>query len=161
MVNTMEDAIHDKLFKLLSRGIKEEADVVYMLVEIRKLYERRNAKLPPYLALFCDWAVHARLDRPKWAALATTLKDRLIPSEEFRNGLASALKAVDLPEPDNWPTVLQKLAAVLEDCPLEFSEVGPKIKLTVAPYDGEGWAVTSRLSQEPPRKPGFPAQPMR
>lgn len=157
----MEDAIREKLFKLLSRGIKEESDVVYMLVEIRKLYERRNAKLPPYLALFCDWAVHAKLERPKWATLATTLKDRLIPSEEFRNGLASALKAVDLPEPDNWPTVLQKLAAVLEDCPLEFREVGPEIRLMVAPNGGGGWAVTFRLSQEPPHEPGLPAQPMR
>ncbi len=148
----MEDAIVAKLSALLSQGITTEAELVYLLVEVRKLYERRNAELPPCLKLFCDWVVHAKLDNPKWAKQATDLKDKLIASEEFRRGLTSVLKRERLPEPDDWPGVLQLLAAVLKDCPLEFHELGPRIKGTVAPDQGDYWAVRFQLAKEPRRR---------
>lgn len=157
----MEEAIVGKLRALLRGGINTEAELVYLLVEIRKLFERRSMALPPYLALFCDWAVHARLDNPKWADKAAELKDGRIASVEFRTGLASVLKVVGLPEPHDWPRVVQLLAAVLKDCPLEFHEVGPRIKFTVAPDRGDGWAVTFQLAKEPSHHGRSPTSPVR
>ncbi len=146
----MEEAIVGKLRALLRAGINTEAELVYLLVEVRKLYERRNAKLPTYLALFCDWVVHAKLNHPKWADKANELKDRRIAQEEFRKGLALVLEHEGLPEPSDWPHVLELLAAVLKDCPLEFNQVVQKIALTVAPGHGYCWAVTFRQIEPGP-----------
>ena len=153
----MDEAIVGKLRTLLHNGITTEAELVYLLVEVRKLYERRSAKMEacPYLELFCDWAVHAKLDRQKWGDMAKELKDRLIAPEEFRQGLARVLKCEGLPEPADWPRVLQLLAEVLKDCPLEFTDGVQKIWLTVSGHGG-GWEVTFRLiepgSSQPRRR---------
>jgi len=160
----MEEAIVGKLRALLQNGITTEPQLVYLLVEIRKLYERSNTTLPPYLEMFCDWVVHAKLDRAKWAGMARELKDRRIAQEEFQRGLALVLANQGMPEPPNWLQVLQLLAAVLEDCPLEFREVGPKIELTVAPGHGGGWSVAFKTEQAPAQQRRHhcpPASPVR
>jgi len=53
-----------KLQHLLSSAFTEECQVVYFLVELRKTLERRGL-VDDYTALkfYCDWAMHARLDR--------------------------------------------------------------------------------------------------
>ena len=55
----------DILFKLrevLSSGIKNEPDALYLMVEVRKLLEQKRAKKTyEYLTFHCDWAVHSSL----------------------------------------------------------------------------------------------------
>lgn len=57
-------AIIEKLDIELSQQITSERQVVYILVEIRKLMERNN-DTEKYFALnfYCDWAMHTKLDR--------------------------------------------------------------------------------------------------
>jgi hypothetical protein len=57
-------AIIDKLDRELQEPIASERQVVYILVEIRKLMERNN-DTDKYFALnfYCDWAMHTKLDR--------------------------------------------------------------------------------------------------
>lgn len=50
------------LSELLGRPIACEADVVYFLVEVRKLIETMGNRYP-ILRFFCDWVVHSKLDR--------------------------------------------------------------------------------------------------
>ena len=58
----MEDQIVAKLRRELERPITTEPLVVYLLVEVRKLLDRKDRKLNcPTLRLCCDWAVHIRL----------------------------------------------------------------------------------------------------
>ena len=166
----MEEAIVGKLRALLRGGINMEAELVYLLVEIRKLYESRNATLPPYLALFCDWVVHAKLTHKKWAkygpemleADSTGRAPKHAPNVEFRRSLAGVLCAEGLTEPD-WPRTQQLLAMVLTDCPLEFT--GEPYQLTVEPYPGRvgGWVLSLRVkpSDGCERAPSEPLAPMR
>ena len=59
----MEDQIVAKLRSELERGITTECQVVYVLVEIRKLLDRDTKNAPPYnsLRLYSNWVVHVEL----------------------------------------------------------------------------------------------------
>jgi len=63
----MEDQILRKIRAELKRGITEECQVVYLLVEIRKLLDRDGKNAEPYnsLRLYSDWAVHFSLWGPR------------------------------------------------------------------------------------------------
>jgi len=141
----MDEAIVGKLGALLRGGINTEAELVYLLVEIRKLYESRNATLPPYLELICDWAVHPKLTNKKWAKycrnLVTGIHD---PVLEFEQELAEVLCAEDLPQPD-WPTAQRLLVAVLKDCPLEFAGLPVVLEVEPSPGDASGWLLRFKL----------------
>jgi hypothetical protein len=59
----VKHSIVDKLRAELQKGIETEAQVVYVLVEARKLIEhseRPESYLP--LQFYFDWALHTRLD---------------------------------------------------------------------------------------------------
>lgn len=127
----MEHAIIGKLRTLLREGPRTEAELVYILVEVRKLYEARRDRLPRYLDLLCDWAVHARLTHRKWAKYGPELVNaECVLNVEFRRSLATVFRAESLPEPD-WPLAQHLLAEILKDCPLEFE--GEPYELTVGP----------------------------
>lgn len=71
----MRDAIIEKLNKHLEEGIKREADVVYLLIEIRKLFEHDELPQYPQLRFYGDWIVHTKLSRIRRnGALAEYLK---------------------------------------------------------------------------------------
>lgn len=55
----MTDQILEKLNIHISNGINKEADVIYLLVQIRKILEREKLK-DEYstLDLYCDWVLH-------------------------------------------------------------------------------------------------------
>lgn len=58
------DAIVEKLEMILREAPRFEADVVYALVEIRKLLERAGKEKDSEFAIlefFCDWVVHVKL----------------------------------------------------------------------------------------------------
>lgn len=95
----MEDALLEKLAPYLSSLPKCEADVVYTLVEIRKLLDRdreynlrRDASEPILggLRFFCDWAVHIRMNR---VAATQILKEIDTALQARQGGKSDALEA--------------------------------------------------------------------
>jgi hypothetical protein len=60
----MENDVILKLKRHLNSGLREEKDMVYLLVEIRKILDHEKIKKDfPYLSLFCDWILHIKIDR--------------------------------------------------------------------------------------------------
>ncbi len=61
----MKNGVIEKLNAHISGGLHSEADVVYVMVEIRKLLEHLRIKGRDYsvLAFYCDWVLHTSLDR--------------------------------------------------------------------------------------------------
>jgi hypothetical protein len=60
-----KDAIVEKLRALLNSGIDSEATVVYLLCEVRKLFEKTPASDRPFaLNMYCHWALHVDLTGP-------------------------------------------------------------------------------------------------
>ena len=65
-------------------GFEGEAEVVYVMAEVRKLVEHvRTARKSPVLAFYSDWALHTRIDREPWA------KEGLKRLEEIVSGFNS------------------------------------------------------------------------
>ena len=57
-----ENAIVGKLRALLADGIDSECEVVYLLCEIRKLFDKTPAPARPFaLNMYCHWALHVDL----------------------------------------------------------------------------------------------------
>jgi hypothetical protein len=64
--NEVQDDIIRKLSEELREPIQSERQVVYLLVEIRKLLELRgNLDNTPALKFHCDWLVHSELRGPQ------------------------------------------------------------------------------------------------
>src|ERR1700680_2144297 len=62
----MKDSIVKKLRAVLDSGVNSECKVSYVLCESRKLLEKYPPDPPPFaLLLYCNWALHVDLDRPK------------------------------------------------------------------------------------------------
>ena len=60
----MRSDIEAKLADVLTRPIEAECQVVYILVEVRKLLEHEGTKNTlNALTLCCDWSIHTKLDR--------------------------------------------------------------------------------------------------
>jgi hypothetical protein len=74
----MRDAIIEKLNRHMSSAPKTEADVVYALVEIRKLLEQSGHQDDfSRLVFFCDWVLHPGLNRKEAKAVLGELDERL------------------------------------------------------------------------------------
>jgi len=138
-----------KLTNLLVKGLGSagEPNVVYMLVELRKILEHEQAELKyPHLKFFADWAVHIRKDKisaPMKAMLEIAYREAAdaIAKEgnlddpsvapvlsfaklsEFRDELRSFLEAQNIPsditrsDPE-WKVFTHHLIQVLEGQPL-------------------------------------------
>jgi hypothetical protein len=132
----------DKIEDELNKGITTEAQVVYVLVEVRKLMEitDQSAKYP-VLSFYCDWALHSRMDRsgalrilqyfdtycdkcirdPIEGAELSTEIDGIIGGEHFREELAAFLKSVHISailELPQWFVFLELYSRVIIDTPL-------------------------------------------
>lgn len=57
----MEESIIEKLNTHILSGINKESDVVYLMVETRKILERTDNKYP-LLKFYCDWILHNKKD---------------------------------------------------------------------------------------------------
>jgi len=58
-------AIIAKLQTLITKGVANEAEALYLMVEVRKLLEQQQTKKQyEYLTFHCDWAVHPALTGP-------------------------------------------------------------------------------------------------
>lgn len=165
----MKIQIVEKLNKFLhEHPMKEESEVVYLLVELRKLLDREKVQNKvdsyPLVRFHADWAVHTRKDRITSAmeeimakidaSIDTYPKNGnidflLLP--EFRNELTKLVEEYSLPSKfcknDNeWMNFMLALTQVLADQPIvnptpniaEFRYVDIKRKGIMANIDFRG-----------------------
>lgn len=140
----MESAILFKLKLKLGEAPKNQADVVYILVEIRKYLDHIDPKGGEYpvLRTYCDWPVHIILDRKGAKNLLRALDDAFAAPEvernralraafdkfsltEFRNEMRGFLRSKDLPTAlveDRiwWGQFLKHYVDVVSDCPFVY-----------------------------------------
>jgi hypothetical protein len=140
----MESAILAKLRLKLAAPPRDEADIVYMLVEIRKYLDHTNPQWTTYpvLRTYCDWSAHIRLSQSGAEILLRSLDDAFMAPEaeqgralktafdtfsltEFQRELRLFLKSVDLPcrlieDHVWWGQFLRHYVAVVSDCPFIY-----------------------------------------
>lgn len=142
-------AIVDKLNREFDANPASEAQVVYILVETRKLLEQQKTlKTFPAVKLCCDWAVHPKLTRSGAQDVLKLFDDfeveyvkekgAIAPADfkplhgfvdlsNFRRELIDSLAphGVDvrrLTLDDYWRSFVQLYSGVIQDCPLEAGE---------------------------------------
>jgi len=154
-----QSAIIAKLESLLAKGITTEAEVLYLIVEIRKLLEQQQAKkVYEYLTFHCDWAVHATLEGTTtqrilklFDAASIHLKagvelhelpgslkmeiDRISKMRYFKEQLENFLQANGLPSlemtrSDGWIHFVHLYARIVEDCPLVMTAKNDSASIT-------------------------------
>jgi hypothetical protein len=142
-------AIEAKLNDILTTSFDfSEPNVVYILVEIRKLLEiSEEQKKYQALVFFCNWALHSKLDKTAairivrkfdemedaWEEGNTTkletarnaLKDTL-GAKSLRKELKIFLQSRDLPatvcmDETQWHAFLKTYGAIIHQAPLEFN----------------------------------------
>jgi hypothetical protein len=142
----MRSAIIDKLTAHMTVVPGTESDVVYALVQIRKLLEQAHEKDKyPWLNLFCNWVVHTKLDKGKAIDILQILEDGLIrvsfldlstfdkdgkagevlSFDLFRDELSQFCKANDLPAKwasESWRDFLSLYAEIVKDSPLTLKQ---------------------------------------
>jgi len=73
-----QSAIEAQLRELVNKPPANKQDVVYALVEIRKVLEHANQRKALWtLTFFCDWALHTKLDRAGASKILGMLDARL------------------------------------------------------------------------------------
>jgi hypothetical protein len=144
----MKEAIIEKLNNGLGQEIVSERQVVYILVEIRKLLEQQKClNAFESLKLCCDWAVHPWLDRQSAQVIlglfdayedehrrsGITVKEfneqlnEFLSHKRFQDQLISSLGqfgiAVDAFADDHfWSTFIFHYTLVIQDSPLKARE---------------------------------------
>lgn len=93
----MQNEIVAKLNRHLAADIRTEADVVYVLAEIRKLFEHaRSTRKYPVLAFYSNWALHTKIDREPWAKAGLKILEDMVSGLQAGNGRPDAVvRAVD------------------------------------------------------------------
>ncbi len=149
----MERDIAHKLTQELNQQIISERQVVYILVELRKLLEKKGVLKDErfrVLRFCCDWTVHPKLDRDS-AQVITGLFDRYeakyrrepvgvsqadIPElvefcehTRFRAQFVDACESIGISAmaPNNdewWKLFLAQFSEIVRDCPLEAKQSG-------------------------------------
>jgi hypothetical protein len=141
----MQNEIVRKLNQHLDTGVTREADVVYALAEIRKLFEHtRTMKKYPVLAFYTNWALHTKIDREPWAKAGLKTLEGIVGKyqagsrrpDEVLKGVTDLLSFQKLhrelldfgAEHDiqfqklsdaDWRSFSTSLVDVLVDCPLQ------------------------------------------
>ena len=151
-LSSMTPDIVRKLSAELSQPITTEGQVVYVLVQLRKLLDKRPERAePPYesLRLYCNWVVHTSLTN-KVAQGIVEEADTLYPSlidesltdaqkaffwdkftfQKLRQEMNEFLATHSLPTVDGnlWNSFIACLLNVLEDCPLIFKDEKSDLK---------------------------------
>lgn len=150
----MRPDIVAKLSAELLLDLASERQIVYILVETRKLLELGGVKENfPTLTFCCDWAVHPKLQGRFAQQVIKYFDDyqdifenkgvmpqdydfgdlfRITKHVDFRNQLIAFLEAngVDcrrLGDDTYWARFVRLYSAVIEDCPLEVKATGLSI----------------------------------
>ncbi len=148
----MRNAIIDKLKAALVSPVQKESEVVYILVEARKLLEHlSDSERFRSLKFYCNWALHIRLDRTQARALLVRVDGyfsklfengltqeghseftEMLYLESFRNQFRQFLQLHELPEricdSNEWFNFLNWYSRVIEDCPLVCENSGKPLK---------------------------------
>jgi hypothetical protein len=144
----MERDIVHKLTQELAQPIISERQVVYILVELRKLLEKngmlKNGRFR-VLRLCCDWTVHPKLDRDlaqeiaglfdqyeaRYRREAVGVSQADIPElvefcehTRFREQFVGACELMGIPAhapttDEWWRSFLTEFSEIVKDCPLE------------------------------------------
>src|ERR1019366_7374050 len=80
-----QSQLEENLNALLLKGISTESDTIYLLVEIRKLFDVAGYS-DPHLRMFCNWAVHTELTVGNSGStdLLKEIDDQLIKTIELK-----------------------------------------------------------------------------
>lgn len=134
----MEDEIISKLKSALNEPIQKECQVVYILVEIRKLLEKNKIKANyPVLNFYCNWALHSYIEniKPQIRTLLEeiektinssrydlSLPEKMLNFELFKKDIKTffANFSIDYNLDSNWITIRKLLIDIISDCPLKF-----------------------------------------
>jgi hypothetical protein len=142
----MTPQIIQKMQAEIQKGIKSEAQVVYLLSAIRKIIETDNLRDDyPYLNFHCNWALHTKLDRKDAQEVLKyfnqahphlqegcsindlpqkirTPLERIFRMARLEQEMSSFLaqhQITDITKMYNpWVKFLKYYAQVIEDCPL-------------------------------------------
>lgn len=139
--------IYAKLKNELNNEIKNELQVVYILLQTRKLLETKNLKSSyPALNLYCNWVLHGQLDYPstikhfsnkfepfvhnsdncKEAGRKIIISQRhFFVLNELKAELSNFLKKNNLPDAltfrPHWPIFMKLLLKILMECPVKIN----------------------------------------
>lgn len=134
--------ILEKLNKELEKDINNEAQVVYILSRIRKYLELKNQKSKyKYLNFYCNWALHAKLERTepisdvlRGVSKLNEIGIRFLTFEHLKMDLKNFFRKNDIPEDildKQWLKFRSLLRDIYSDTPLEFYPEGKKV-LTIS-----------------------------
>lgn len=140
----MQNDITKKIRSELGHPFRSERQVVYLLVQVRKLLDSiSTANKYCSLRLYCDWAVHTKLDRSLASSIVEKV-DELYPKmvrgtrlsdhehdelfgifaldsfrEDFKNFLLDKSLPNSICKSDKrWAIFLSHYLRVIQDCPL-------------------------------------------
>jgi hypothetical protein len=145
----LKELIYNNLKNEITKDIENKLQVVYILVQIRKLLELENKKRTfPILNLFCNWVLHPKLceDSTKrvfenqvepcidknWDYETIKIKLKAMSSffdlSELKKEISKFLSVYDSTNNSikTWKSFMKYLLEVLEECPVEYN--GSKIK---------------------------------
>jgi len=143
IVFKMQDELLRKINDALSSAITTEMQVVYLLVEIRKLLDRDNYTQPT-IRSFSNWVVHTSLEHKAEGTtqvlqefdecVSLTIEENKGPGtfpqhyslRNFRDGLQTFLAAYTLPtqltdDDTTWQTFCRLYSDVVSDCPITLT----------------------------------------
>lgn len=133
----MEIDILNKIEKSISLGDYTEPQVLYILAEIRKLFEKNNVRKYKALSFMANWVLHPKLDRSGAKDLLKALEDSIqadgfaknafgfLSFHAFKKELIEFLDAYSISTATIqklWPAFLNSFIAIISDCPLENTQ---------------------------------------
>jgi hypothetical protein len=145
----MTSEIIEKLRELLAGlPITDEARAVYLLVQIRKVFQhdQESASLTPTLQFYCDWALHVQMDRRSTQAFLSAVDPILTlqsatseQQSEFHDLLTlgtlrrelrlflvgNSLDTSLCDATDHWNSFLQAYSGIVQDSELVLSGSRP------------------------------------
>lgn len=146
-----------KIFLGNHRRFREECEVVYLMVGIRKILEAERSKYKT-LYFYCNWVLHNKLDREKTTKLLSDIFDSSIDTrkserenarnikfvgedffkfETLKKELRDFFKKYNLPMDllnKNWWTFGKLLLGAIKDCPVIFAPCKIR-RLDIVKYD--------------------------
>ena len=160
-MDTMQTAIIEKLQKFLQSHsrFREECEVVYLMVEIKKILECENSNSYKILRFYRNWAVHNKLNQStdpllrRFKNIDFTKSGHEIAREmnskhadffklnDFKNELKGFLENYNLPLDlvnKYWVSFIKTLLKVIEERPLVFSNSSKTIKCLRLVKDSRG-----------------------
>jgi hypothetical protein len=145
----LKHALRSKIQRVLDRRITNEMQVVYLLVELRKLMDQ-EAYQDQILRMFCNWAVHTTLEkRGDGSTLILGEFDDFIAELRERKTLAAkrahmsfgtfrealiryfehfGLSAKFADSLEGWKRFFSLYASVVSECPIVFTAAKRELK---------------------------------